>query len=102
MGIRWQIKFKSFLGTDYVLNIYDSEWSPIGNITQLKGADVPFITNEDNDEDIYKPIRNQSGYIRFIVENTSIVGQMMPVQWTDRPVVLTAGETNYPLGWIPE
>lgn len=94
MGIRWQIKFKSFLGTAYVLNIYDSEWSPIGNITQLKGADVPFITNEDNDEDIYKPIRNQSGYIRFIAENTSIVGQMMPSNPTDRPVVLTAGETT--------
>lgn len=94
MGIRWQIKFKSLLGIDYTLSIYDSSYSSSGAVTQLKGASVPFITNEDNNQDIYKPIRNQSGYIRFIAENTTVIGQMMPDDPTDRPVVLRDGNNN--------
>lgn len=89
MGIRWQIKFQSFLGTDYTLSIYDTAWS--GGVTQLTGGEVPFETTEDDDEDLYMPIRTQSGTIRFIAENDSILGQVLPQQPTDRPVVLTDG-----------
>lgn len=87
MAIRWQIKFMSFLGTSYVLSIYDADYTG-STITQLTGAADPFVTSEDTDEVFYIPIRTQSGYIKFIVENDSIVGDMMPVLATDRPVVL--------------
>ena len=93
MAIRWQIKFMSFLGTSYVLSIYDVNYTG-STITPLTGAAEPFVTSEDTDEVFYIPIRTQSGYIRFIVEDDSIVGEMMPVLATDRPVVLrtAAGE----------
>ena len=94
MGIRWQIKFKSFLGTSYVLSIYDSSYSASGTITQLTGAANPFETSEDKDQDIYKPIRNQSGYIRFIAESASVITQMMPTNPISRPVVLRDGSNN--------
>lgn len=94
MGIRWQIKFKSFLGTSYVLSIYDSSYSASGSITQLTGAANPFETSEDKDQDIYKPIRNQSGYIRFIAESASVITQMMPTNPISRPVVLRDGSNN--------
>ena len=94
MGIRWQIQFKSILGTSYVLSIYDASYSASGTITQLIGGESPFVTSEDEDQDIYKPIRNQSGYIRFIAENTSVVGQMMPSNPIERPVVLKDGNGN--------
>ena len=83
----------SFLGTSYVLSIYDVNYTG-STITPLTGAAEPFVTSEDTDEVFYIPIRTQSGYIRFIVEDDSIVGEMMPVLATDRPVVLrtAAGE----------
>lgn len=77
----------SFLGTSYVLSIYDANYTG-STITQLTGAAEPFVTSEDTDEVFYIPIRTQSGYIKFIVEDDSIVGEMMPVLATDRPVVL--------------
>lgn len=87
MAIRWQIKFKSFLGTDYVLSIYDATYT--GNaVTQLKGAANPFESNEDDDTDVYVPVRTQSGYVRFVAEDRDIVNQIIPTKITDRPVVL--------------
>ena len=94
MGIRWQIQFKSFLGTSYVLSIYDSSYSSSGTVTQLIGGAAPFETSEDKDQDIYKPIRTQSGYIRFIAESASVISQMMPSNPIDRPVILHDGNSN--------
>jgi hypothetical protein len=65
MAIHWQVKFKSLrAGTDYTVNIYDAAYS--GNPIPLKGGAEPFITQEDDDEDMFLPIRTQSGYIRIV------------------------------------
>ena len=90
MAIRWQIKFKSLLDTDYVLSIYDASYTG-GTVTQLTGSAKPFTTSEDDDEDFYVPIRTQSGYVRFIAENTTILGELMPTMAISRPVVLRNG-----------
>lgn len=102
MNVRWQIKFASLLGTDYVIDIYDADYTG-SSITQLIGAAEPFITNEDTDDDFFVPIRTQSGYIKFVAQNDTIVGDLMPVQATDRPVVLrTSGGTVCWIGFLSQ
>ena len=87
MAIRWQIQFKSLLGTGYVLSIYDAGYTGTA-ITDIKGAAEPFVTGDDNGKDFFMPICTQSGYIRMIAENDGIVGELTPILATDRPVVL--------------
>lgn len=97
MAIHWQIQFRSLRSnTLYKVNIYDSNYSG-SNPVQLTAAASPFVTQEDDDDDFYIPIRNQSGYLRFIVEDANIVRQIMPTTATDRPVTLTHG---YEVDWM--
>ena len=102
MKVRWQIKFASLQGTDYVIDYYDADYTG-SSITQLTGAAEPFITNEDTDDDFFVPVRTQSGYIKFVAQNDAIVGDLMPVQATDRPVVLrTSGGTVCWIGFLSQ
>ena len=97
MAIHWQIQFRSLhSNTLYKVNIYDSNYSGSTPV-QLTAAASPFVTQEDDDDDFYIPIRNQSGYLRFIVEDANIVRQIMPTTATDRPVTLTHG---YDVDWM--
>lgn len=70
MEIKYQIPFKSRLGTNYVVNIYDENWT--GFPIQLKGAAQPFVTQEDDDDDAFKPVRTQTGYIRIVDDGTGL------------------------------
>ena len=91
MAIHWQITFKSLrAGTVYTVNIYDVNYS--GTPVQLTGAAEPFVTEEDDNEDAFVPIRGQSGHIRFIQESAAI--DICPVNATDMPVVLLDGDGN--------
>ena len=101
MKVRWQIKFVSLQGTDYVIDIYDADYTG-SSITQLTGAAEPFITNEDTDGDFFVPVRTQSGYIKFVAQNDTIVGELMPVQATDRPVVLRSGDAVCWIGFLSQ
>lgn len=91
MAIRWKIRFMSLISGSYEADIYDNDFT--GNPTELIAGAQPFVTRELEDEDVYTPIRTQSGYLRFIVENASIISQIQPIKATDRPVVLRAGDT---------
>ena len=98
MAIHWQIPFKSLRsGTDYTVNIYDSTHS--GNPVVLKGGAQPFTTQEDDNDDMFTPIRTQSGYIRIVDDGKDANGNtwnwkdMLPNTDTDRPVTLTSGGT---------
>ena len=65
MAIHWQIQFVSLRShTTYVLNVYDANYS--GTPVQLKGGSEPFTTEEDADEDLFKPVRTQSGTFRVV------------------------------------
>ena len=95
MAIHWQLKFKSLRrSTDYTVNIYDDQYS--GNPVVLKGGAEPFSTQEDTDEDLFEPIRTQSGYLRIVDDGFAADGTT-PFDWhtfipstdTDRPVTLT-------------
>ena len=65
MNIHWQVKFCS-LRTDtvYTVNIYDDAYDGATPV-QLTGEAQPFETQEDKSENMFKPIRNQTGYIRI-------------------------------------
>lgn len=98
MAIRWKIRFMSFIGTSYEADIYDNGFT--GTATELVAGAQPFVTRELEDEDVYTPIRTQSGYLRFIVENASIISQIQPIKATDRPVVLKTGNTVVWVGFL--
>lgn len=98
MAVHWTISFKSFTGADRVISIYDSSFS--GTAVALTGAADPFTIQEEDDEDVYLPIRTQTGYIKFIAESASILQQMLPESVTDRPVVLTEGNTILWVGFL--
>ena len=98
MAIHWQIKFVSLRShTTYVLNVYDANYS--GTPVQLKGGSEPFTTEEDADEDMFKPVRTQSGTFRVVDDGKDANGNtlsaanslkaMLPNTDTDRPVQLT-------------
>lgn len=96
MAIHWQVKFKSLrAGTDYTVNIYDANYS--GNPIPLKGGAEPFVTQEDDNEDMFQPIRTQSGYIRIVDDGKDANGNafnwkdLLPETDVDRPVELTDG-----------
>ena len=99
MAIHWQIPFKSLrTNTLYTVNIYDASFS--GTPIQLKGGAQPFTTQESSDDDMFIPIRTQSGYVRIVDDGKDVNGNawdwktLLPSTDTDRPVTLTDGNGN--------
>lgn len=110
--IFYKIPFVSLRsGTVYTVNIYKDATLPTGYPLTLKGASEPFTTDENSDEDMFTPIRTQSGYIRIVDDgygrNASDTADVA-FDWhdiaaktaTDRPVTLTAGNTVVWQGFI--
>lgn len=75
-GLRWTISFDSRTGKACRVLISDKDYT--GNVTQLTGAAVPFETQEDDDEDVFSPIRGQTGYIRIVTDNVGLVDAIAP------------------------
>ena len=98
--IFWKIQFKSLrTNTLYTVNIYKDGTLPSGYPLTLKGGAQPFVTEEDSDEDMFTPIRTQSGYLRIVDDGkaTNANGnevawnwkELLPATDTSRPVTLT-------------
>ena len=62
---RYRVPFQSFTGTQYMVYIYEQT---AGELMTLTGSDNPFETQEDQSDDIFTPIRSQTGYLRVIDE----------------------------------
>lgn len=59
------MKFRSQrANTLYTVSIYKDYYT--GDPTELIGAANPFETQEDDSEDVFKPVRTQSGYLRIV------------------------------------
>lgn len=99
MAVHWQIHFKSLQEADFYVDIYDNTYTG-STVIPLTGAPMAFVTNEDTDENMYMPIRTQSGYIRFYVESATIVNELRPAQCTDRPVVFRHNTTVLWMGFL--
>lgn len=72
-----------------------------GTAIPLKGGAQPFTTEEDSNEDMFTPIRTQSGYIRIVDDGYALDGttafdwkDLIPATDTSRPVTLTHEENN--------
>ena len=94
MAVHWTITFRPLRTNDtYTVNIYDSGYS--GTPVPLKGGAQPFSTQEDDDDDMFRPVRTQSGYLRIFDDGKDADGHafnwksMLPTTDTDRPVTLT-------------
>ena len=98
-NVHWKIFFKSLrAGSDYCVNIYKDGSLPSGYPLTLKGGAQPFTTEEDSDDDMFTPIRTQSGYIRIVDDGLAETSGGVSTSWnwkdllpatdTDRPVVL--------------
>ena len=93
MAIHWQVKFKSLRAEEiYTVNIYDSTYS--GTPLQLIGGAEPFTTQEDDDDDVFTPVRTQSGYIRIVDDGSVNWRDIIPTTDVDRPVTLTDSNGN--------
>ena len=70
------MSFDSRTGKQCVVTI--SEQGYVGNVTALTGGAVPFETQEDDDDDIFMPIRGQSGYIRIVTDDSTLLDSIVP------------------------
>ena len=64
-----------------------------GDLVTLTGAEQPFVTQEDDESDIFTPIRIQTGYLRVIdqTEDGSLLETVMPTNNTQKLVRLYTG-----------
>ena len=64
-----------------------------GTLVTLTGSDEPFETSEDDSDDIFTPIRHQTGYLRVVDEtaNGNLMETMMPINNTEKMVCLYTG-----------
>jgi len=87
---RYRVPFQSFSGTQYMVYIYEHS---DGDIITMTGAEEPFTTQEDNDDDIFIPIRKQTGYLRVIddTESGNLLESIMPSNNTEKLVRLYSG-----------
>lgn len=85
----------------YVLSI----GSGSGNVPLKCGAS-PFTTQEDDDEDMFAPVRTQSGYFRIVDDGKDANGNafnwksLIPATDTSMPVTLTRGGTTLWQGFM--
>ena len=97
-NITHQCRFQSRTGQQYCVNI--SKQADTGqNIVQLQGSEHPFVTSEANGDDIFMPIRQQTGYLR-VLDNSggTLLDELLPENNTQKMVTLinlTTGKTEW-------
>ena len=95
MAIHWKIPFVTRKGTTMSVNIYDDTYS--GDPLVLWGAATPFQTREEKSDDILKPTRLSTGYIRIMTGQTQDgtdfdASLLFPPTPMARPVRLTKAD----------
>jgi hypothetical protein len=94
----YSVTFKSLrAGTVYTVHIGGGTGAEV----PLKGGAQPFVTQEDDNEDMFTPIRTQSGYLRIVDDGFAEDG-VTPFDWKDlipstdvsRPVRFTDANGN--------
>ena len=104
MSYNYRIQFKSLRsGTLYSVNIGGGTSNIVWD---LKAGAQPFVTEEDNDDDMFAPIRTQTGYLRIVDDGYDADGysfnwkDLIPATDTSRPVTLTANNTVLWQGYL--
>ena len=90
--IRWQIPFVSLQGTHYRIDIYDEQDGSWSGITQLQAGEQPFVTDENNSDDFFCPVRSQTGTIEVCTKKPDggmlSLDEILPANNIARPVRL--------------
>lgn len=91
---KYRIPFQSQNGTQYMIYIWEQDY--VGSVTTLTGAADPFITQEDATDDIFTPIRQQTGTLRIIDEtgDGSLLESLIPQNNTEKLISLMSGTWN--------
>lgn len=94
--VKYEIPFQSLDGDQYLIQIKEQSSEPPTTPQKLKGAAEPFVTQEDADENIFTPIRKQTGYLRIIDEtgDGSLLETLLPENNTQKLVQLYIGTYN--------
>lgn len=92
-AVRWQMQFMSKTGTLYTVRIFDDDYS--GAITTLLPANEPFVTQEDDDDNAFIPVRYSTGYVRFIVEDLGVISDIMTTKVNGRYITLSETINGY-------
>ena len=86
----YKVPFTSLHGTHHMVYIYEK--SSVQEIVTLTGADNPFVTQEDDDVNIFTPIRKQTGYLRVIDMDGTLLENLIPNNNTEKLIRLYEGE----------
>lgn len=91
---RWRVEFRSTEEVDYAAEIMEQDWQ--GEVQKLKGGPDPFVTREDDEADIFKAVRGQSGYLTIVIdpnksEEAGLIEQIPPKNDRERMVRLMRG-----------
>ena len=93
-----QCRFQSRTHQQYCVNI--SKQADVSvEIKQLIGSEHPFITSEANSDDIFTPVRQQTGYLRVLdTGGGTLIDELLPENNTQKMVTLvnlTTGKTEW-------
>ena len=81
----WTVSFKSRTGKSYRIQIL----KPTGSQNvEMTPADVPFVTNEEGNEDMFVPVKVQTGYINIISSDVALARNIIPTTGGTRTVDL--------------
>ena len=83
------VSWKSLKGVSYTLSITDG----VSGTTALTPSATPFVTQVDQSEDFYEPVREQTGNIGILGEVDVLEG-LVAAAPEDRPVVLRNGDND--------
>ena len=96
--ITHQIRFQSRTLQQYCVNISRQGDTSV-EVKQLTGSDQPFVTQEANSEDIFTPVRQQTGTLRVLDDTGgALVDELLPDNNTQKMVTLvnlTTGKTEW-------
>ena len=89
---RWTIDFDDRNGNALRVTIHDENYS--GAVSALTGSDNPFVTEENDDDSLFEPVRGQTGHIEIKTDDSNLLANIMPANSLSRYVTLTNTTTN--------
>jgi hypothetical protein len=79
----WTISFKTRTGSDVDIFIAGKS----GNTNEaLTPAANPLVTQEDGDEDLFVPVKTQTGYVNVVTDNVGLIRSIIPITGGSRSV----------------
>lgn len=100
--VHYECQFRSRTNILYSVEIFEQNY--VGNIVQLTGYAEPFVTQEDDNDDIFTPLRAQTGFLRVIDTDGTLMERLIPANNVEKLVKLvsatySAGSWTYTTHW---